>query len=244
MTLSSPNVKLFLRRAGLAVACLAMLTQTVFLNSRAISVVAQEKAKSTSKKRTKKPKRSRATDQMVMPAVIPTLAQPPVVVDQPRISPSTPLPTKRSVSTSSTQAAPQNAPVELQSRTVEPVATTVVNMRALASQKTSKKLRITLAPKAGLETMPVPGSIGEVDTPSSSPAEPATKQITTDDGGLKIASFSPAQNFQGAVDEALGGGTSGTFTIPPDTTGAVGLDKVVTMLNNNMVIQDKATGAQ
>ncbi|HEU4710599.1 MAG TPA: lamin tail domain-containing protein [Pyrinomonadaceae bacterium] len=239
----SPSVRLFLRRAGFAVVCLAMLTQTVFLNG-AISVVAQEKAKATnSKKRTKKTKRSRATDQMVLPAIIPSLAQPPVVVDQPRISPSTPVPAKRSVSTSSTQAAPQNAPVELQSRVVEPVATTVVNMRALASQKTSKRLRITLAPKTGLETMPVPGSIGEVDTPSS-PAEPATSQITTDEGGLKIASPSPAQNFQGAVDEAVGGGTSGTFTIPPDTTGAVGLDKVVTMLNNNMVIHDKATGAQ
>ncbi|HEY0727688.1 MAG TPA: lamin tail domain-containing protein, partial [Pyrinomonadaceae bacterium] len=41
-----------------------------------------------------------------------------------------------------------------------------------------------------------------------------------------------------------GGGPSGTFTIPPDTTGAVGLDKVVTILNNNLVIQDKTTGAQ
>src|SRR6185503_10850795 len=54
----------------------------------------------------------------------------------------------------------------------------------------------------------------------------------------------PAQSFQGEFDEALGGGCSVTNKISPDTMGAVGLDKIVSSVNNNIVIQDKASGAR
>ncbi len=237
---SSP--RLFLRRVGFVSVCLALLTQTVFLNG-AISVSAQQKDKSTtSKKRAKKTKRATTANPIVVPGVMPTtIAQP---LDEPRISPSAPISAKRSVSTASTQVTPQdpNAPVQIESRRVEPNTSAEVNMRALATRKTDKRVGITQKPNSGFEAAPVPGSIGEVDTPSS--VAPSPKRITVDEPGLRVASPSPAQNFQGAIDEAIGGGPSGSFTIPPDTTGAVGLDKIITMLNNNMVIQDKATGAQ
>jgi hypothetical protein len=142
---------------------------------------------------------------------------------------------------------------QLQSKRVVSVTKSVVNMKTLAansavmtanatstSTKGNKKANAVQAPD--FQTLPAPRSIQEVQTPEDSFK---TNQLSTmDAGGPLVPSPGPAQNFQGAIDEAVGGGPSGTFTIPPDTTGAVGLDKVMTMLNNNVVIQDKATGAQ
>ena len=143
---------------------------------------------------------------------------------------------------------------QIQSKRVVSVTKSVVNMRALAdaesaATKINKKQRAAAlqSPGADFQTMPVPGSIPEVNTGSKSSGlqEETPAQVNSMDiGGPLVPSPGPAQNFQGAVDEAVGGGPSGTFTIPPDTTAAVGLDKVMVMLNNNVVIQDKTTGAQ
>ncbi len=57
-----------------------------------------------------------------------------------------------------------------------------------------------------------------------------------------VTSPSPVQTYEGAPDAAQFG--SGTWTIPPDTYGAVGLDKVFVQLNNNYRILDKSTGSQ
>lgn len=241
----SHATRLFLRRAGFLSLCLALLTQTVFLNGAVQAVAAQQKEKTTnSKKRTKKAKRERTSSPMLLPGILPTMNQPQSVGDEPRVSPAAPIrASKQPASTARTQAPQQtpDTPTQMQAQQALAVTTSTVNVRELASKKPSKKLGIALAPIGGFQVMPVPGSIGEVETPAE---QPAANQATVDEGGLNIASPAPAQNFQGAIDEAVGGGPSGTFTIPPDTTGAVGLDKVVTMLNNNMVIQDKATGAQ
>lgn len=143
---------------------------------------------------------------------------------------------------------------QIQSKRVVSVTKSVVNMRALAdaesaATKSSKKQRgaVLQLPGADLQTMPVPGSIPEVNTGSKSSGleEETPAQVNSMDvGGPLVPSPGPAQNFQGAIDEAVGGGPAGTFTIPPDTTAAVGLDKVMVMLNNNVVIQDKTTGVQ
>lgn len=234
----SQNTRVFVRRIGFLSVCLALLTQTVFLNGAVQTVAAQEKAKTANKKRTKKAKQTSAP--IILPTILPAMNQPQTVADQPRVSPAAPIRSKRTVSAAQVQQDP-NATVQVEAQPAQPAIVSTVNVRALAASKSSKKLGITLAPTGGFQTMPVPGSIGEVDTPVE---EAPAKQTAADEFGLNIASPSPAQNFQGAVDEAVGGGPTGTFTIPPDTTGAVGLDKVVTMLNNNMVIQDKATGAQ
>ena len=141
---------------------------------------------------------------------------------------------------------PQDS-VQIQSKSVQVAATAVVNVRNLASSTASststKKAgrgSVSSIQSPGFQTMPAPGSITEVETPSETTP---TSQAPADVGGPLAPSPSASQNFQGAIDEAVGGGPSGTFTIPPDTMGAVGLDKVVNFLNNNMVIQDKATGA-
>jgi hypothetical protein len=142
---------------------------------------------------------------------------------------------------------------QLQSKRVVSVTKSVVNMKTLAASAAAVTASATSTATRGtkksnavqptdFQTLPAPRSIQEVQTPEESLK---TNQLSAmDSGGPLVPSPGPAQNFQGAVDEAVGGGPSGTFTIPPDTTGAVGLDKVMTMLNNNVVIQDKATGAQ
>lgn len=141
--------------------------------------------------------------------------------------------------------APQEDPVQIKSSSLQVVSTTVVNVRSLASSNISSKT--TNATKQAVQTpvlqsMPVPGSIAEVDTPS---APSANNQLMSalDVPQPLVSSPAPSQNFQGAIDEAIGGGPSGTFTIPPDTMGAVGLDKIISFVNNNLVVQDKATGS-
>ena len=143
---------------------------------------------------------------------------------------------------------------QIQSKRIVSVTKSVVNVKTLASSSAvtssststpskGKKGAATAVQSTTFQTMPAPRSIQEVKTPGES--VDITNQLSTMDlAGPLVPSPGPAQNFQGAVDEAVGGGPSGTFTIPPDTTGAVGLDKVMTTLNNNVVIQDKATGAQ
>jgi hypothetical protein len=56
-----------------------------------------------------------------------------------------------------------------------------------------------------------------------------------------IASPTPSQNYIGLPDGVAVG--TGTSMIPPDTHGAVGLDKVMVTLNNNVSILNKANGA-
>src|SRR5205085_4677952 len=75
----------------------------------------------------------------------------------------------------------------------------------------------------------------------SSSAPPAQNDTT---GGPLVPSPSPSQSFLAQEDgPKLGGPSNGFFTIPPDTQGAVGLDKVFVNTNQNYRVQDKLTGA-
>lgn len=145
-------------------------------------------------------------------------------------------------------SAPQEDQAQIKSNSIQVASKTVVDVRSLAASNNSavsskKGSQKTATQTTTLQTMPVPGSIPEVETP----AEPSTKSQSLlsapDVPQPLVPSPTPSQNFQGAIDEAVGGGPSGTFTIPPDTMGAVGLDKIISFVNNNMVIQNKATGS-
>ncbi|HKU78067.1 MAG TPA: lamin tail domain-containing protein [Pyrinomonadaceae bacterium] len=143
--------------------------------------------------------------------------------------------------------APQEEPVQIKSNSIQVVSKTVVDVRSLASSTVSSKAANQKTAKQSvqtpaLQTMPVPGSITEVDTPNP-PSANNQLMSAIDVPQPLVSSPAPSQNFQGAIDEAVGGGPSGSFTIPPDTMGAVGLDKVISFVNNNLVVQDKATGS-
>jgi len=144
-------------------------------------------------------------------------------------------------------AAQENS-VQIKSNSIQVVSKTVVDVRSLASSTAAASSRSTgkaakqVAPATVLQTMPAPGTITEVNTPSP-PSGNNLLRSQVDVPQALVSSPAPSQNFQGAIDEAVGGGPSGTFTIPPDTMGAVGLDKIISFVNNNLVVQDKATGS-
>ena len=130
----------------------------------------------------------------------------------------------------------------IQGVSVEAVASAVVNFEDLAKQEALSPQVSEPIPVA----IPAPGGIEEVESgaaESESPSPAAQGDVPKP----LVASPAPANSFDAEIDQAQGGGLSGTFNIPPDTTGAVGTDsvnKVFVNLNNNYKIQNKATGAQ
>ncbi|HEV2704507.1 MAG TPA: lamin tail domain-containing protein [Pyrinomonadaceae bacterium] len=129
----------------------------------------------------------------------------------------------------------------------ERVMRSVVNVRELVSQEARRTVRNRVT---AFQEIPAPMSIQEQDTAGVASVgggdSVPTPSMNGGDTipGPAVPSPSPSTSFQGEFDEAKGGGPSGTFTIPPDTTGAVGIDKVVTHVNNNYVVHDKTTGAR
>ncbi len=73
-------------------------------------------------------------------------------------------------------------------------------------------------------------------------AVPSTARSTIATGVslVPIASPAPTQTYEALPDSYAVGTT--TSVIPPDTHGAVGIDKVMVTLNNNVRIQTKSTG--
>ncbi|HET6976886.1 MAG TPA: lamin tail domain-containing protein [Pyrinomonadaceae bacterium] len=145
--------------------------------------------------------------------------------------------------------AAQGETAQIQSRSIQVVSKSVVNMRSLAaagsssSKAANQKVAKQTIESPVLQSMPVPGTINEVNTPAPPSSNLNQSTNAADVPQPLVPSPAPSQNFQGAIDEAVGGGPSGTFTIPPDTMGAVGLDKIISFVNNNLVVQDKATGS-
>jgi hypothetical protein len=93
-----------------------------------------------------------------------------------------------------------------------------------------------------------PGTRPEPESPLA-PSSPSGMDGISGAGGLgamdttqaNAPSPSPAQTFLAQEDGPRIGTT--TFTIPPDTYGAVGIDKVFTQTNSNFRIHNKLTGA-
>jgi hypothetical protein len=88
--------------------------------------------------------------------------------------------------------------------------------------------------------LPEPQEKGEpnshITLPSPFPVLPSTDEYTAG-----VPSPSPTASFLAHADSPRVG--TAISVVPPDTDGAVGLSKVMVTLNNNYVIEDKATGA-
>jgi Secretion system C-terminal sorting domain len=119
---------------------------------------------------------------------------------------------------------------------VAPVAKAVINMSQLADME---------------KLLPRPPIVKQGDVPNEkekyiepigipSPYQPPI----IIQNRIQVASPPSVLNYEAAPDEAKGGGPSGSYTIPPDTYAAVGLDKVFITVNNNYKILNKTTGAQ
>lgn len=131
--------------------------------------------------------------------------------------------------------------VEVQGIKVEGVTSAVVNFEELARQQalnpdvSDPSPRAISPPKTIVE---VEGEAGEAQAPNLAAHVDVPSPL--------IPSPAPATNFAGLNDIPFAPPGTAFFTIPPDTTGAVGPDsvnRVFTTLNNNYRIQDK-TGTQ
>ncbi|MBL7727696.1 MAG: G8 domain-containing protein, partial [Dinghuibacter sp.] len=122
-------------------------------------------------------------------------------------------------------------------RHVLPVARATVNFRELAEQE-------RLMPRSVFVMQAPAPNEGEEENmeDNSGPASPYQPTLVANQ--VQVPSPNPVLSYQGAPDEAQGGGTAGTFNIPPDTYGATGLDKVFVTVNNNYKVLNKSTGAQ
>lgn len=191
----------------------------------------------TSKKKSKKSRRGTPNQQLVLPTYSTPVVRSTNVPDVKQISPVAPATQKRRISVQAVQST-QKKDGGVTASSIKPVQSSVFNFRSESKKQKGPKLAVLTGQRE--VAVRAPGTITE-------PVEPERESLRTqaqaEVAGPLAPSPGPSQNFQGAIDEAVGGGTSGTFTIPPDTMGAVGIDKVVTILNNNMVVQDKTSGA-
>ena len=152
-------------------------------------------------------------------------------------------PPRRGAATAAPQAAPRPQPVT--ASRVRPASVTNVNLKQLAAQQAKAARSALRPPPASYRAVHPPLTI---DDSARGGARPVPNDATThapappDDPGAPLApSPGPSTTYNAQEDAAKVG--TGTFTIPPDTMGAVGLDKVFTNTNSNYRVHDKATGA-
>ena len=150
----------------------------------------------------------------------------------------------QNVTSDRTLVTSSDAPRQLKGEPAVPTASAVVNMTDLVRKQAETPPDLT--PRLVVPPNPI---FNEEDVLQPNEiAPPAGGKPTSSDGATSnrpstpnVASPSPATSYLGHNDVVKVG--TGFIVIPPDTTGAVGLTKVVTSLNNNYVIQDKTTGA-
>lgn len=140
------------------------------------------------------------------------------------------------LTTASAALRPQANTKPLASEAVQPVSRAVVNFAEVARQEALNPVSGPMMPKA-IHSPIVPPE-PDVDVKAHAPSE--GKEDSSDVVPF-VASPATSLNYQ-ALDDIPIVGTS-FVVIPPDTHGAVGLDKVMVTLNNNYRVQNKATGA-
>jgi hypothetical protein len=130
---------------------------------------------------------------------------------------------------------------------VSPVSSTQVSFKQLvkqaasAAQSSGPAHLMAIHAPLSIPDSPAPVANSKLPKMSVSTAPPAQNDTT---GGPLVPSPAPSQNFLAQEDAPkVGGPQNGFFFIPPDTQGAVGLDKVFVNTNSNYRVQDKLTGA-
>ncbi|MFN2529857.1 MAG: lamin tail domain-containing protein [Pyrinomonadaceae bacterium] len=127
----------------------------------------------------------------------------------------------------------EQAPLlDIRTERIRPAQASSVDFAQLA--KKTEKAKFASATRQQLT--PAPGIIHEPAPPVSLSRIPNLDFVRP-----LVPSPAPAATFLAQEDGPKIGGS--TFTIPPDTQGAVGLDKLFVNTNQNYRVQDKASGA-
>ncbi|HEX8284019.1 MAG TPA: hypothetical protein VF588_11720 [Pyrinomonadaceae bacterium] len=126
---------------------------------------------------------------------------------------------------------------------VQPAAVANVNFKQLAAQQAKASRAALRLPPANYRAIHPPLSIDDSARGGAAPAasEAAAPAPLDDPGGPLVPGPAPATTYNAQEDSAKVG--TGSFITPPDTQGAVGLDKVFTNTNSNYRVHDKTTGA-
>ncbi len=149
------------------------------------------------------------------------------------------LPTRaRAQTKSSVFETDMRAMASVQQEAVSPMASAVINFAQLSEQEAFRPLSQTTKPKA----IHPPMTIQEPEVKGLAAQAEVVRRPSAP--GTFMASHSPQANFLAEIDQAQGGGSAGTFNIPPDTTGAIGLNHVMVNANNNYKVQSKTDGSQ
>jgi Lamin Tail Domain len=127
---------------------------------------------------------------------------------------------------------------------IRPAAVASVNFRQLAVKQAAARQSLKRLP-SGYRAIHPPLTIddstrGRAPHASAGTAAPA---LLDDPGAPLVPSPSPSTTYNALEDGPKADGPFvGFFQIPPDTQGAVGLDKVFTNTNTNYRVHNKATG--
>jgi hypothetical protein len=213
---------------------LALLTQSVlFLTAVTVTVTAQTRDTQAEDGKDRKAKKAKKKKKRGAKAEADTAIY---------TAPWVYAPNEQEKQATEVNSSPQNQNTDpsnttLEGRSIQVASVSRINFKDLSKTKARPQ---TITGARDEQLAPAPMTIDD-----SSNAAPAKSDTVTPSGrdvipGPSIPSPAPSQNFLGQEDSAKVG--TGTFTIPPDTMGAVGLDKVFVTVNNNYRIQDKATG--
>src|SRR6266436_1338775 len=146
---------------------------------------------------------------------------------------------RRPTQDSTTPNAQQEDEIQAPSKPIQPDSISVIDFGKLAEEDARASRLPQTNGKPILKEIHPPKTITEKeDLTDQSLSLAAPPQEV---GGPLIPSPAPSQSFL-AQEDSPGVGTGG-MSIPPDTTGAVGLDKVFVTLNNNYRVENKSTGA-
>ncbi|HEY0173274.1 MAG TPA: lamin tail domain-containing protein [Pyrinomonadaceae bacterium] len=155
--------------------------------------------------------------------------------------------------TTATTPQPQPQPQQPEPVTttrVRPVTVANVNFRQLAAQQARAARTALGRPPERYQAIHPPLTIddstqGGARRPRAGEAARQPAPFALDDPGGPLApSPSPSSTYNAQEDgPKVDGPSAGLFNIPPDTQGAVGLDKVFTNTNPNYRVHDKTTGA-
>ncbi|MDT7808932.1 MAG: hypothetical protein QOJ70_2745 [Acidobacteriota bacterium] len=142
--------------------------------------------------------------------------------------------TVKPATTQPTQVTPLTA------TSITPVSITTVNFNQLAAKQASSLRAGVRKVPTTLRAIHPPLTVAEGTTTVGDSSSSTSFQIARTFGPA-IASPAPSTTYLGQEDGPKIG--SSEFDLPPDTQGAVGLDKVFVNTNSNYRIQNKTTGA-